>query len=199
MPDPIACEDCEIEIPLRDIVQRYMRMIEVAPEVKVRAVACPSCLQAIPLTPEQIELVRRSALRANEAIEGVEEDDYRSRHAALLLLLAHELGLTPNACAEEHIVVRVRELVIDASLGAALVEQIRNKRTHANNERARLEGQSPVAVEHRAVAQAMQSLLMFCRRPLPLDDDDAVAKPERTFGAAPGLVVSEEPDEELPS
>jgi len=134
MPD-LVCNQCRTEIPLRDIVTRYMRMRDVAPDVKVSAVACPTCLQAIPLTLEQFDAVRTSADRAIDAIERVgETDDARSRYAAMLLLLAHDLGLPVDACAEEHIVARVRELIsvrdrvdlatVDLSKGLDMAESL---------------------------------------------------------------------------
>lgn len=178
MPESITCEKCETEIPLRDIVMRYMRMREVAPDVKVGAVACPGCAHAIPLTPEEFDAVREAAERATEAIEiSAVETSARSRHGALLLLLAHELGLTPGSCAEEDIVVRVRDLVADAKAAKALVDEIRKRRATANGYALMLAkdpateaatrglhgqgGSSPVVAEHRAVAVAMQALLMF--------------------------------------
>ncbi len=111
-----VCSDCDTGIPVRDVVLRYMRMREVAPDTKVSAVACPECRTAIPLDASQFAFIQECADRAMTALEGCDDDprDYRSRHAALLLMLAHELGLTPERCAEGYIIVRVRELVANA-------------------------------------------------------------------------------------
>ncbi len=204
MNDPIECVDCEVEIPLRDVVQRYMRMIEVAPDAKVRAVACPTCLQAIPLSPAQIETVRSSALRANEAIEGI-EDDYRSRHAAMLLLLAHELGLTPDACAEEDVVVRVRALVADAAAAKAHRVALRTIFDELDGECGKAlclpPGESMEQYGREPQWVVLEDAREIARAALaPSQLAAGQSKPERKFGAAAGLVAGgdAEDDEEGP-